>query len=135
MNDTFDFTSYVRSGRLAEVTYSLSPQLLDALSPFQDSYVVIGSNDWNDIKLRVQEVTGFEDIGDNEDLKDFLTGDFTFEGGYFSDYMERLDIRIESEDYEFPDAEPHQTSDTGSQPRGIGEVINEVLKSKFNKSI
>lgn len=135
MNDTFDFTSYVRSGRLAEVTYSLSPHLLDALSPFQDSYVVIGSDDWNDIVSRIQEVTGFKDVEDDEALMDFLGGDFTFEGGYFSDYMERLDIRIESEDYEFPDVEPHQTSDTGSQPRGIGEVIKEILKSKFNKSI
>jgi hypothetical protein len=66
------------------------------------------------------------------DLTDFLIGDFIYKGGTFSDYMEALDIRISYED-DFVDEEPHRTSDTGAEPKGIGEVIKEILKSKLTK--
>ena len=129
MKDTFDFTSYVRSGRLHEAySLNLDPRLEAALDTFSHEYVVVGSPEWDQLVATIDSVTGMEDI----DLTDFLIGDFIYNGGTFSDYMEALDIRISYED-DFVDEEPHRTSDTGVEPRGIGEIIKEILKSKFNK--
>jgi len=129
MKDTFDFTSYVRSGKLHEAySLNLDPRLEAALDTFSHEYVVVGSPEWDQLVATIDSVTGMEDI----DLTDFLIGDFIYNGGNFSDYMEALDIRISYED-DFVDEEPHRTSDTGVEPRGIGEIIKEILKSKFNK--
>jgi hypothetical protein len=131
MNDTFDFTSYVRSGRLHELDrrITLDPTLVAALEdPFSNKDIMVGSPEWDQLVATIDSVTGMEDI----DLTDFLIGDFIYNGGTFSDYMEALDIRISYED-DFVDEEPHRTSDTGVEPRGIGEIIKEILKSKFNK--
>ena len=129
MKDTFDFTSYVRSGKLHEAySLNLDPRLESALGTFSHEYVVVGSPEWDQLVATIDSVTGMEDI----DLTDFLIGDFIYNGGNFSDYMEALDIRISYED-DFVDEEPHRTSDTGVEPRGIGEIIKEILKSKFNK--
>ena len=129
MKDTFDFTSYVRSGKLHEAySLNLDPRLEAALDTFSHEYVVVGSPEWDQLVATIDSVTGMEDI----DLTDFLIGDFIYNGGTFSDYMEALDIRISYED-DFVDEEPHRTSDTGVEPRGIGEIIKEILKSKFNK--
>ena len=129
MKDTFDFSSYVRSGKLHEAyTLNLDPRLEAALGTFSHEYITVGSPEWDQLVATIDSVTGMEDI----DLTDFLIGDFIYNGGTFSDYMEALDIRISYED-DFVDEEPHRTSDTGVEPRGIGEIIKEILKSKFNK--
>ena len=129
MRDTFDFTTYVRSGKLHEAyRLNLDPRLEAALDTFSREYVMVGSPEWDQLVATIDSVTGMEDI----DLTDFLIGDFIYNGGNFSDYMEALDIRISYED-DFVDEEPHRTSDTGVEPRGIGEIIKEILKSKFNK--
>ncbi len=129
MKDTFDFSSYVRSGKLHEAyTLNLDPRLEAALDIFSHEYITVGSPEWDQLVATIDSVTGMEDI----DLTDFLIGDFIYNGGNFSDYMEALDIRISYED-DFVDEEPHRTSDTGVEPRGIGEIIKEILKSKFNK--
>ena len=129
MKDTFDFSSYVRSGKLHEAyTLNLDPRLEAALGIFSHEYITVGSPEWDQLVATIDSVTGMEDI----DLTDFLIGDFIYNGGNFSDYMEALDIRISYED-DFVDEEPHRTSDTGVEPRGIGEIIKEILKSKFNK--
>jgi len=129
MKDTFDFTSYVRSGKLHEAySLNLDSRLEAALDTFSHEYVMVGSPEWDQLVATIDSVTGMEDI----DLTDFLIGDFIYKGGTFSDYMEALDIRISYED-DFVDEEPHRTSDTGAEPKGIGEVIKEILKSKLNK--
>ena len=130
MKDTFDFTSYVRSGRLHERIYNapLNPELLKALDPFGHMYVEQGSDDWDELVKTVQMV--FPHF-DEQELQDFLTDDYG--GSGLGDYAEALDIRIVGMDYELPDAEPHQTSDTFAGPKGIGEIIKEILKSKFTK--
>jgi hypothetical protein len=129
MKDTFDFTSYVRSGKLHEAyRLNLDPRLEAALGTFSPEYVMVGSPEWDQLVATIDSVTGMEDI----DLTDFLIGDFIYKGGTFSDYMEALDIRISYED-DFVDEEPHRTSDTGAEPKGIGEVIKEILKSKLTK--
>lgn len=129
MKDTFDFTSYIRSGKLHEAyKLSLDPRLEAALDPFSHEYVVVGSPEWDQMVDTIASITRMEDI----DLTDFLIGDFIYKGGTFSDYMEALDIRVMYED-DFEEEEPHQTSDTFAGPKGIEEVVKGVLKSKFNK--
>ena len=129
MKDTFDFTSYIRSGKLNEAyKLSLDPRLEAALGPFSHEYVVVGSPEWDQMVDTIASITRMEDI----DLTDFLIGDFIYKGGTFSDYMDALDIRIMYED-DFEEEEPHQTTDTFAGPKGIEEIIKEVLKSKFTK--
>ena len=129
MKDTFDFTSYIRSGKLNEAfQISLDPTLKAALGDFKNVYVMVGSKEWDQLVSIIDSVTKMEDI----DLTDFLIGDFIYKGGTFSDYMDALDIRIMYED-DFEEEEPHQTTDTFAGPKGIEEIIKEVLKSKFNK--
>jgi hypothetical protein len=76
----------------------------------------------------IDSVTGMQEA----DLTDFLIGDFTYKGGSFSDYMEALDIRIGYED-EFEEEEPHQTSDTFAGPKGIEELVKEVLTKRLSE--
>jgi hypothetical protein len=131
MKDTFDFASYVRSGRLQELDrrITLDPTLVAALKdPFSRESIMVGSPEWDQLVATIDSVTGMEDI----DLTDFLIGDFLYKGGTFSDYMDALDIRITYED-DFEDEEPHQTTDTFAGPKGIEEIIKEILKSKLNK--
>ena len=129
MKDTFDFTSYIRSGKLHEAfQISLDPTLKAALGDFKNVYVMVGSKEWDQLVSIIDSVTKMEDI----DLTDFLIGDFIYKGGTFSDYMDALDIRIMYED-DFEEEEPHQTTDTFAGPKGIEEIIKEVLKSKFTK--
>ena len=129
MKDTFDFSSYVRSGKLHEAyTLNLDPRLEAALGTFSHEYIMVGSPEWDQLVATIDSVTGMEDI----DLTDFLIGDFIYNGGNFSDYMEALDIRIGYED-DFEEEEPHQTTDTFAGPKGIEEIVKEVLKSKLTK--
>ena len=129
MKDTFDFTSYVRSGKLHEAyRLNLDPTLEAALDTFSHEYITVGSPEWDQLVDTIDTVTGFEDI----DLTDFLIGDFIYKGGSFSDYMEALDIRIMYED-DFEEEEPHQTTDTYVGPKGIEEMVKKVLKSKMGK--
>jgi len=129
MKDTFDFTSYVRSGKLHEAfEITLDPRLEAALSDFSYEYITVGSPEWDQMVSTIDSTTGMQEV----DLTDFLIGDFTYRGGTFSDYMEGLDIRIVYDDYEFPDAEPHQTTDTFVGPKGIEEIIKEVLSKKLS---
>lgn len=128
MKDTFDFTSYVRSGKLHEAfRITLEPRLKAALSDFSHDYIVIGSPEWDQMVDTIVSVTGMQ----GADLTDFLIGDFTYKGASFSDYMEGLDIRIMYED-DFEEEDPHQTSDTFVGPKGIEEVIKEVLSKKLS---
>lgn len=130
MKDTFDFTSYVRSGRLHEAyELSLDPTLEAALDTFSHEYIVVGSPEWDQMVDTIASVTGMEDI----DLTDFLIGDFIYKGGNFSDYMEALDIRIAYDEYDFEEETPHQTTDTFAGPKGIEEIVKGVLKSKLGK--
>ena len=129
MKDTFDFTSYVRSGKLHEAyRLNLDPTLEAALDTFSHEYIKVGSPEWDQLVDTIDTVTGFEDI----DLTDFLIGDFIYKGGSFSDYMEALDIRIMYED-DFEEEEPHQTSDTFVGPKGIEEMVKEVLTKKLSE--
>jgi hypothetical protein len=129
MKDTFDFSSYVRSGRLHEAyTLNLDPRLEAALGTFSHEYITVGSPEWDQLVATIDSVTGMEDI----DLTDFLIGDFIYNGGNFSDYMEALDIRIGYED-EFEEEEPHQTSDTFAGPKGIEEIVKEVLTKRLSE--
>ena len=129
MKDTFDFTSYVRSGKLHEAyRLNLDPTLEAALDTFSHEYIKVGSPEWDQLVDTIDTVTGMQDI----DLTDFLIGDFTYKGGSFSDYMEALDIRIMYED-DFEEEEPHQTTDTYAGPKGIEEMVKKVLKSKMGK--
>ena len=128
MKDTFDFSSYVRSGRLHEAIFNmpLNPRLVSALEPFSNSYMTVGSSDWDQMVDIVQKVTGMED----NDLTDFLGGDFG--GPDLYDYAEALDIRIGYED-EFEEEEPHQTSDINAGPKGIEEIVKEVLTKRLSE--
>lgn len=128
MKDTFDFSSYVRSGRLHEAIFNmpLNPRLLSALEPFSNSYMTVGSSDWDQMVDIISKVTGMED----NDLTDFLGGDFG--GPDLYDYAEALDIRIGYED-EFEEEEPHQTSDTFAGPKGIEEIVKEVLTKRLSE--
>jgi len=129
MKDTFDFTSYVRSGKLHEAyRLNLDPTLEAALDTFSHEYITVGSPEWDQLVDTIDSVTGMQDI----DLTDFLIGDFTYKGGSFSDYMEALDIRIMYED-EFEEEEPHQTTDTYVGPMGIEEMVKEVLTKKLSE--
>ena len=129
MKDTFDFTSYVRSGKLHEAfRITLDPRLEAALDTFSHEYIIIGSPEWDQLVDTIDTVTGMQDM----DLTDFLIGDFTYKGGSFSDYMEALDIRIMYED-EFEEEEPHQTTDTYAGPKGIEEMVKEVLTKKLSE--
>jgi len=129
MKDTFDFTSYVRSGKLHEAyRLNLDPTLEAALDTFSHEYITVGSPEWDQLVDTIDSVTGMQDI----DLTDFLIGDFTYKGGSFSDYMEALDIRIMYED-EFEEEEPHQTTDTYAGPMGIEEMVKEVLTKKLSE--
>lgn len=130
MKDTFDFTSYVRSGRLHEAyKLSLDPTLEAALDTFSHEYIVVGSPEWDQMVDTIASVTGMKDI----DLTDFLIGDFIYKGGNFSDYMESSDIRIAYDEYDFEEETPHQTSDTYTGPKGIEEMVKEVLKKKLSE--
>ena len=128
MKDTFDFSSYVRSGRLHEAIFNmpLNPRLVSALEPFSNSYMTVGSSDWDQMVDIIQKVTGMED----NDLTDFLGGDFG--GPDLYDYAEALDIRIGYED-EFEEEEPHQTSDINAGPKGIEEIVKEVLTKRLSE--
>jgi hypothetical protein len=129
MKDTFDFTSYVRSGKLHEAfRITLEPRLEAALSDFSHEYITVGSPEWDQLVDTIDTVTGMQDM----DLTDFLIGDFSYKGAFFSDYMEALDIRIMYED-EFEEEEPHQTSDTFAGPKGIEEMVKEVLTKKLSE--
>jgi hypothetical protein len=129
MKDTFDFSSYVRSGKLHEAyTLNLDPRLETALGTFSHEYITVGSPEWDQLVATIDSVTGMEDI----DLTDFLIGDFIYNGGNFSDYAEALDIRIGYED-EFEEEEPHQTSDTFAGPKGIEEIVKEVLTKRLSE--
>ena len=127
MKDTFDFSSFVQSGRLYERLHitPLNPELLSALKPFANRYIQWGSDDWGRIVGIVEMI--FPHF-DEEELQDFLTDDYG--GSGLGEYAQELDIRIQGA---IPDEEPHQTSDTFAGPKGIGEVIKEILKSKFTK--
>lgn len=130
MKDTFDFTSYVRSGRLNEAyELSLDPTLKAALDTFSHEYIMVGSSEWDQLVNTIDSVTRMQEA----DLTDFLIGDFTYKGGSFSDYMESSDIRIAYDEDDFEEETPHQTSDTFAGPKGIEEVVKEVLKKKLSE--
>lgn len=130
MKDTFDFTSYVRSGRLNEAfQITLDPTLEAALDTFSHEYIMVGSPEWDQLVDTIASVTRMQDM----DLTDFLIGDFTYKGGSFSDYMESSDIRIVYDEDDFEEETPHQTSDTFAGPKGIEEIVKEVLKKKLSE--
>ena len=130
MKDTFDFTSYVRSGRLNEAyELSLDPTLKAALDTFSHEYIMVGSPEWDQLVNTIDSVTRMQEA----DLTDFLIGDFTYKGGSFSDYMESSDIRIAYDEDDFEEETPHQTTDTFAGPKGIEEMVKEVLKKKLSE--
>jgi len=129
MKDTFDFTSYVRSGRLNEYSDDgfLNVPLLRALKPYSDSTIIIGGEDWYKISDLAQEIAGYRE----EDLQGFLSGDFGSKADIF-DYAQALDIQID-DDIKFTDEEPHQTTDTFIGPKEIEEIIKEILTQKLSE--
>ena len=129
MKDTFDFTSYVRSGRLHESSEDgfLNVPLLRALKPYEYSKIVIGGPEWYEISDLAEKVAGYGE----EDLQGFLSGDFGSRANIF-DYAEALDIEINN-DIKFTDEEPHRTSDIGVEPRGIEEIIKEILGRRLSE--
>ena len=130
MKDTFDFTSYVRSGRLNEAyELNLDPTLEAALDTFSHEYIMVGSPEWDQLVNTIDSVTRMQEA----DLTDFLIGDFTYKGGSFSDYMESSDIRIVYDEDDFEEETPHQTTDTFAGPKGIEEMVKEVLKKKLSE--
>ena len=131
MKDTFDFTSYVRSGRLHELDLriTLDPTIIAALKdPFSNKRIMVGSSEWEQLVVTIASVSEMEE----DELDDFLIGDFIYKGGSFSDYMDALGIRLEYED-DFTDEEPHQSSDIGVEPRGIEEIIKEILGRRLSE--
>ncbi len=128
MKDTFDFTSYVRSGRLHEGSYNapLNPMLVQALDNYSHDYVTIGSLEWDQMVDTIRKVTDLT----GDDLTDFLGGDSG--GATLWDYAEALDIRIGYED-DFEEEEPHQTTDTFAGPKGIEEIVKEVLGKRLSE--
>ena len=129
MKDTFDFTSYVRSGKLHEAfRITLDPRLEAALDTFSHEYITVGSPEWDQLVDTIDTVTGMQEA----DLTDFLIGDFSYKGAFFSDYMEALDIRIMYED-DFEEEEPHQTTDTYAGPKGIEEIVKEILGRRLSE--
>ena len=129
MKDTFDFTSYVRSGKLHEAyRLTLDPIIIAALDTFSHEYIMVGSPEWDQLVVTIASVSEMEE----DDLDDFLVGDFLYKGGFFSDYMDALDIRIDHED-DFEDEEPHQTTDTYVGPKGIEEIVKEVLTERLSE--
>jgi hypothetical protein len=128
MKDTFDFTSYVRSGRLYEGSYNapLNPLLVQALDNYSHDYVTIGSLEWDQMVDTIRKVTDLT----GDDLTDFLGGDSG--GATLWDYAEALDIRIGYED-DFEEEEPHQTTDTFAGPKGIEEIVKEVLGKRLSE--
>jgi hypothetical protein len=131
MKDTFDFTSYVRSGRLHEwynVPANLDRRILRAFVELDlaNETVFYESQEWDTIVNTFKNMTGLE----GEDLIDFLTGDISYKGAFFSEYMDELGISL---DHDGLQDEPHQTTDTFTGPKGIEEVIGQVLKSKLTK--
>jgi hypothetical protein len=128
MKDTFDFTSYVRSGRLHEGSYNapLNPLLVQALDNYSHDYVTIGSLEWDQMVDTIRKVTDLT----GDDLTDFLGGDSG--GATLWDYAEALDIRIGYED-DFEEEEPHQTTDTFAGPKGIEEIVKEVLGKRLSE--
>ena len=129
MKDTFDFTSYVKSGKLHEaynVLNNLDVDILEALVGLANDTITPGSEEWDQIVDIFRDFAGLED----EKLTDFLTGDLSYKGEFFSDYMDELDIRI---DHEGSQEEPHQTTDTYVGPRGIEEIVKEVLGKRLSE--
>lgn len=117
MKDTFDFTSYVRSGRLHEEETTpdgLNSQLLAALEDFRNSVVIVGSDEWYQIADIAQEVLNLDD----DDLHYFLGGDFG--GPDVWEYAKELGITMKYKEDE-------------EDPTDLGEIIREVLKSKLTK--
>jgi hypothetical protein len=88
--------------------------------------MTVGSSDWDQMVDIISKVTGMED----NDLTDFLGGDYG--GPDLYDYAEALDIRIGYED-EFEEEDPHQTTDTFAGPKGIEEIVKEVLTKKLSE--
>ncbi len=128
MKDTFDFTSYVRSGRLHEGSYNapLNPLLVQALDNYSHDYITIGSLEWDQMVDTIRKVTDLT----GDDLTDFLGGDSG--GATLWDYAEALDIRIGYED-DFEEEEAHQTTDTFAGPKGIEEIVKEVLTKRLSE--
>lgn len=126
MKDTFDFSSYIRSGRLHEsmMGSSFNPTLLQAFKPLAGSTVIVGSDEWYQMADTAQQILNL----DGDDLHYFLGGDFGDPSIW--DYAKELDITIEYKDSE---EELHDNLDTNAEPNSMSEIIKEVLKSKFNK--
>jgi len=126
MKDTFNFTSFVHSGRLHESRFQspLNPKLVRAFNSFRGTTVTIGSDEWYQMADIAQEILNMDD----DDLHYFLGGD---SGGLsIWDYAKELGITMK---YKEDEEEPHHHSDTNAEPKRIGDIIDEVLKSKFNK--
>ena len=129
MKDTFDFTSYVRSGRLHEaynVPNNLDVDILEALVGLANDTITLGSEEWDQIVDTFRDFAGLE----GEKLTDFLIGDMKYDNAYFSDYMDELGISI---DYEGAQEDPHQTTDMFVGPKGIEEMVKEVLTRKLSE--
>jgi len=129
MRDTFDFTSYVRSGRLHEaynVPSNLDINILEALVGLSNDTVTLGSQEWDMIVDTFRDFAGLED----EELTDFLSGDMSYRDAYFSEYMDELGISI---DHDGSQEEPHQTSDTFAGPKGIEEIVKEILGKRLSE--
>jgi hypothetical protein len=67
---------------------------------------------------------------EGEYLADFLSGDMPYRDAYFSEYMDELGISI---DHDGSQEEPHQTSDTFAGPKGIEEIVKEVLTKRLSE--
>jgi hypothetical protein len=129
MKDTFDFSSYVRSGRLHEaynVPSNLDINILEALVGLSNDTVTLGSQEWDMIVDTFRDFAGLED----EELTDFLSGDMSYSDAYFSEYMDELGISI---DHDGSQEEPHQTSDINAGPKGIEEIVKEVLTKRLSE--
>ena len=79
-----------------------------------------------------------DDLYNGEGIKYYENGIKLYEGEFEDDEYNGKGIEYyenENKKYEgdFEDEEPHQTTDTFAGPKGIEEMIKEVLKSKLNK--
>jgi len=100
--------------------------LVQALDNYSHDYVTIGSLEWDQMVDTIRKVTDLT----GDDLTDFLGGDSG--GATLWDYAEALDIRIKYED-DFEEEEPHQTTDTFAGPKGIEEIVKEVLGKRLSE--
>ena len=133
MSDNFNFSAYVKSGRLHEGIFgtSLDPKILKALEPWSNGHIIVGTGgQFDQIMDSVWKASGHN----RDSYKDFLEGSFlsafidSSQHPNIWDYADKLNINIVGDSNQ-----PHQTSDVGVKPTGIHELVKEIVSRKLSE--